>query len=299
MKIWTEKGGVIHIFLYPPTEHTNNLTECLKNVYFSEPGSPANENSLNKFDFLFLVRLRYADKLSSLAKLIVAQHGKLETTDLELIDSILKGKTNHRVLLILDGYDEYKPGTNKDIDRAIEHSIGNCFLILTSRPDPPSSKKHYLSNNIRKKMDGEVIIQGFDDENIKKCSVQYLGSKQKALKMVNQARKIGIYDLLKIPIILLMTCVIYFEHQSLPKTMTKIYKQIFEMIIDRTAIKTFQLGLCSDIKNCLEELLCALGELSWKALQNDVRQLLLNKVIQYKLLTVKCYLYLILGLKID
>ena len=254
---------------------------------------------MNKFDFLFLLRLRYADKQSSLAKLIVAQHGKLRPEDIAKVKAILEGKNNHRVLLILDGYDEYKPGSNVEIDRAIEHSIGNCFLILTSRPDPPSSKKHYLSNNIRKKMDGEVIIQGFDDENINKCCLQYLGSKQKASKMINQARKIGIYDLLKIPIILLMTCVIYFEHQSLPKTMTKIYKQIFEMIIDRTAVKTFQPGLCSDINDCLEELLCALGELSWKALQDDVRQLLLNKVIQHKLLTVKCYLYLILGLKID
>ena len=268
-------------------EHANNLTECLKNVYFSTLGCPANENSLNKFDFLFLVRLRYADKLLSLAKLIVAQHGKLRSEDTPKVEAILEGKTNHRVLLILDGYDEYKPGSNVEIDRAIEYSIGNCFLILTSRPDPPSSKKHYLSNNIRKKMDGEVIIQGFDDGNIKKCCAQYLGTEQKASKMINQARKIGIYDLLKIPIILLMTCAIYFEDQSLPKTMTKIYSQIFEMIIDRTAIKTFQLGLCSDIKDCLEELLCALGELSWKALQNDVQQLLLNKVIQYKLLTLE------------
>ena len=230
---------------------------------------------MNRFDFVFLIRLCYVDKLSSLAKLIVAQHGKLRPEDTNRIGDVLEGKTNHRVLLLLDGYDEYKPGTNAEVDRAIEYSIGNCFLILTSRPDRPSSKEQYLNNSIKSKMDGEVTIEGFNDENIRKCSVQYLESEEGATKMISQAKQIGIYELMKIPIVLLMLCVIYFEHRSLPKTMTRIYKKIFEMIIDRTAIKTFKPGLYADVKDVL---LCDLGELSWNALQKDVQQLLLKKV---------------------
>ena len=100
----------------------------------------ATSNILNRFDFLFLLRLRYANKTSTLAELIVSQHESLDKDDIKHIEAILKGKTNHRVLLIMDGYDEYKPGANKDIDKAIESSIGNCFLILTSRPDLPSKE---------------------------------------------------------------------------------------------------------------------------------------------------------------
>ena len=241
-------------------------------------GKTVSDNPVDRFDFVFLLRLRYVDKQSSLAKLIVAQHGKLKPDDIPKITAILEGKTTHRVLLLLDGYDEYKPGTNTDVDRAIEHSIGNCFLILTSRPDLPTSKGKYVSQEIRTKMDGEVIIEGFNEENITKCSVQYLENKDSAVKMISQAKEVGIYDLLKIPIVLLMICVIYHKHQSLPDTMTKIYIQIFEMIIDRTAIKTFTPGLYADVKDYLDDLLSALGELSWNALQNDVQQLLLNKV---------------------
>ena len=233
---------------------------------------------MNRFDFVFLIRLCYADKLSSLAKLIVAQHGKLRPEDTTRIEDIIEGKTNHRVLLLLDGYDEYKPGTNTEIDRAIKCSVGNCFLILTSRPELPSRKGHYVSQEIRSKMDGEVIIEGFNEENINKCSVQYLENEDCAVKMINQAKEVGIYDLLKIPIVLLMTCVIYVEHKSLPRTMTKIYNKIFEMMIDRTALKAFQPGLYADVKEYLDTLLCVLGELSWNALQNDVQQLLLRKV---------------------
>ena len=241
-------------------------------------GSSDSDSPVNRFDFVFLIRLCYADKLSSLAKLIVDQHGKLRPEDTANVAAILEGKTNHRVLLLLDGYDEYKPGTNAEIDRAIGYSIGNCFLVITSRPDLPSRKGHYVSQEIRNKMDGEVIIKGFNEENISKCSVQYLENESSAVEMIGQAKEVGIYDLLKIPIVLLMTCVIYSEHKSLPKTMTNIYGKIFEMVIDRTALKCFQPGLYTDVKEYLDVLLCALGELSWNALQNDVQQLLLRKV---------------------
>ena len=109
---------------------------------------------MNRFDFVFLIRLCYVDKESSLAKLIVAQRGKLKPRDIARIESILEGETSHKVLLLLDGYDEYKPGTNADVDRAIEHSVGNCFLIVTSRPDLPSNKEQYLSNNIKNSSGG-------------------------------------------------------------------------------------------------------------------------------------------------
>ena len=67
-----------------------------------------------------------------MVEIIRKQHDRLKRVVNEYIESILEGETNHKVLLMLDGYDEYKPGTNDDIDRAIESTIGNCFLILTS-----------------------------------------------------------------------------------------------------------------------------------------------------------------------
>ena len=90
-------------------------------------------NPVNIFDFVFLLRLRYANKTSSLAELIVAQHEKLAHGEIKYLEAILKGKTKHRVLLIMDGYDEYKPGVNKDIDRAIESLNWELF------PDPDIS----------------------------------------------------------------------------------------------------------------------------------------------------------------
>ena len=171
---------------------------------------------------------------------------------------------------MLDGYDEYTPGTNKDIDGVIESGIGNCFLILTSRPG------EYLSQRLRSRMDGEIVIEGFSEEKIRECSTEYLKSREDSVQMLMQARKSGIYVLLHIPIILVMTVVVFIQEKSLPKTKTGIYETIFRLAMDRTRLKTF--GCKSEAISKLQDLLYTLGEFSWNALQYHIQQLLLKKV---------------------
>ena len=73
-----------------------------------------------------------------------------------------------------------------------------------------------------------------------------------------------------------MICVIFDEKQSLPKTKTEIIRTIIQLMIDRSTLKHF--GCKSlDVKN-LDNLLEALGKISWQSLQNDVGQLLLKRV---------------------
>ena len=208
------------------------------------------------FDLVFLIRLRYVNTGSTLAKIIQKQHDELEDIPTEYIESIIKGKANtsFRVLLMLDGYDEYTPGTNRDVDRAIESVLGNCFLILTSRPGD------YLRKEIRNKMDGEIIIVGFSKEKIKECSTKYLRSAEKSQQMLKQAKEAGIHELLHIPIILIMTLVVFLEENSLPKSKTGLYKTIFRLIMDRTTLKTLS-STSANIPN-LEDLLYSLGKLS-------------------------------------
>ena len=223
------------------------------------------------FDFVFLLQLRYTNKVSTLPEIIIMQHGKLKYSDSSLLQSILEGKTKHRVLILMDGYDEYKRGNNKAVDEAIEFPASNSFLILTSRPG-------FVSKQVKDKMDGEVIIEGFSPENITECSSMYLGSRILSNMMVAQAENCGISDLLCIPIILLMVCVVFSEKESLPKTTTSLLTTIFEMIMDRSTLKKF--GLKSSEMKQLEDLLYILGELSWKTLQSDFQQLLLIKVTE-------------------
>ena len=215
------------------------------------------------------------DKTSSLAQIIKSQHN-LRKVKTEHIESILEGETNHKVLLLLDGYDEYRRGTNRQIDEAIESKIGNCFLILTSRPGNDSGDKMFVSKQVRNRMDGELVIEGFSPENIKKCSIQYLLSEDIFEMFLTQARQTELSALLHVPIILLMGCTVFISNMSLPHSKTKLYGDIFDLIMDRTTLKTFGCK-SSDIPN-IDQWLSILGKLSWKALQKDTGQLLLNKV---------------------
>ena len=209
------------------------------------------------------------NKTSSLAELVVAQHKRFKQRHTELVQSILKGDTNHNVMLLLDGYDEYKKGTNEAIDDAIESMVGNCFLILTSRPG-------YVSEEVKKEMDGEIIIEGFSEENISKYSTKYFGSKDKSEAMLKQAVQSGIRDLLHVPIILLLVCFLYEKDSTLPATQTKLFQAVFTMVVSRLVNKKPDGKFAK--KEYMDNLFLTLGRVSWEALQCTTGQLLLRKV---------------------
>ena len=173
------------------------------------------------------------------------------------------------MMLLLDGYDEYKKGTNEAIDDAIESTVGNCFLVLSSRPG-------YVSEEVRKKMDGEIIIEGFSKENISTYSTKYFESEDKSETMLKQAVQSGIRDLLHVPIILLLVCFLFEQDSSLPATQTKLFQAIFTMVVGRLVNRNPD-GKFAD-QEYVDNLFLTLGRVSWEALQRTTKQLLLRKV---------------------
>ena len=246
------------------------------------------EEGMDNFDFIWSIRLKNVSKSSSLAKIIKQQHEQLKDVPTAKIKSILQGKTEKetKVALLFDGYDEYQPGSNKEIDKVLESGVGNCFLVLTSRPG-------YVGDEIRGKLDYQVNIEGLSVENIKKCSQLYMDCKEKSADMLKQAKLVGIYKpsgslfhriflsssmidhaLLRIPIMLLMTCFIYEEKHSLPKSRTDILKTLYTLLGQRSEIKTF--GRTTEEKEAFKNTLSKLGKLAWDALKRD--ELMLKKV---------------------
>ena len=155
-----------------------------------------------------------------------------------------------------------------------------------------------VGDDIKKIMDYEVNIEGLSVENIKKCSQLYIGCKEKSADMLKQAKSVGIYKptggllhriffsssmidhaLLRILIILLMTCFIYEENQSLPKTRTGVLKTLYTLLGYRSRMKLS--GRTTDEMDAHENTLSKLGELAWDALKKD--ELILKKVRALKL----------------
>ena len=228
--------------------------------------------SLNQFDFVFFIELRYVDDNSSLENIIIKQHGFSEkTADVKELRSILDGESGCKVLLLLDGYDEYAEGTNDDIDSAVENTLGDCFLLLTCRDNDD-----YIRPKIRNMFDGEIELRGFGWESKNKYVKNFFDNETVALDVFNQLHASGIHDLLNRPMILLMACVLLYERKQLPKSQTEIMSQIVEMCMDRSCLKHFG-KKAKDIVG-LELILHRLGEVAWRALRRKRRQLLIHKV---------------------
>ncbi len=234
---------------------------------------------MDKFTLVFLISLRHVDGNQPLQDIILHQHGRLKTEGVtpSEIRSIIKGETGHSILLLIDGYDEYTPGTNEQIDEILLHGKENCFIILTSRPGD------YLKP-LRESMDEEVTISGFSYRNILKCAQQYLGSGQSCDEFLPQAVQAGIHSrrnigLLHIPIILLMGCTVFSENKCLPSRKTGLFQQVILMCISRTTVKTMgkSPGEVEDLHNPMVKL----GQLAWAALNRESKQLLIFKMSPY------------------
>ena len=175
-------------------------------------------------------------------------------------------------------------------------------MILTSRPEHDSKEKKtpYVSRSVRNAMDGEVRIQGFSEDSIRKCGAKFLEIENRCKEMLHQAKRSGMDKLLSVPIILLMTCVLYKENEALPKSRTNIFRTILELVIDRSSLKQFgykascsenfdsmletlgmlawEFGYKASCSENFDSMLETLGMLAWETLQKDGRQLLIDKV---------------------
>ena len=224
-----------------------------------------------RFSFVFHISLKCVNENTSLEDIIISQHKGLHANGVRAheIKAILEGKSP--VLLLMDGYDEYTKGSNINIDKAIEKdTLWNCWIILTSRV----IKELEI---VKSFMDAEAAIHGFSEEKIKEYAAKFLESKEDSEELVEQAQESRISDILSIPIILQMLCVLFTNVDSLPETRTAIIWAVVKRCINCAFLRLN--GLKPHLTDSqIHEILVKLGSLAWKSLQGNVKQLLLNKV---------------------
>ena len=229
------------------------------------------EVKIKSFDLIFLVRLRNVTNNDPLETIIAEQHELFEEQENQL-KSILDGTIKYKVLLCLDGYDEYTPGTNDAIDRVISSPSENFAVLLSSRPG------QYVSRRVTDQINYQVQLKGFKDDEIKKCTKDYLGKAEQTQEFINNLTDTGLKDLSKIPAFLLMLLQLHGKLESLPKKKTEVVWNIIKMCIDRSVRRYFGKAV-EEIEGLdLDGMLYALGELSWNALQEYTTNLVVKKV---------------------
>ena len=225
---------------------------------------------LERFEFTFLIQLKDVNSDISLEEVIIRQH------NLDVKPSAIKFiLQNTNSLIVLDGYDEYTKSTNHHIDEIVSGERESGFVLITTR------SRDYMTKQDHDQMDGEVQFRGLSDESVIKYAQRYLDSKEKLNILIVKANEAEIHELLRIPIVLLLVCVVFLEEESLPKTKTDIVWKIIKMFRKRAAAKGHQID---------DKVLFFLAELSWLALQKETQQLLINQVgLKIKYLMVKLF----------
>ena len=224
------------------------------------------------FEFVFLIQLKDIDGNDPLEKIIIQQHGLEEANVTTKEIRYILDRAEKKPLLIFDGYDEYRQETNSAIDEKITRKKGNPFVLVTSRPD-------HVNKKFKHKME-EIQLRGLDDAEVKKCTERYLdrdqGSKM-SKKFQNRAAEHGISNLLKVPILLLMLCVLFVEKEtSLPSSKAEIIKELINIYIMRAEERGEEFG------EDKEQMLKKLGELSYNASQRKTKQMYIDKVYTFQ-----------------
>ena len=247
---------------------------------------------LTKFHFVFHISLKHVKDNTPIEHIIVAQHRGLKANRVKPaeIRSILEGDAGCKVLLLIDGHDEYKVGRNSDIDQTIEkENLWNCWMILTSREtDDIKVLKEY--------MDAEVEIHGFDAAGIKQYMAQCVGSAEGTEELLKQAVRSGLceehdyvnlaqeglhgthikdYGILTIPILVNMIVVLFLSNLTLPDTKGGIMEAIMDRCIDREAIRAKGQKAMDEVKQTLIKL----GKLAWQGLNEARKKLIFGKVM--------------------
>ena len=220
---------------------------------------------LKQFDFVFHVSLKDVHKNDSIESIIITQHKGLSGNNVQPheIKRIMEDTTK-QVVLLLDGHDEYKRGINVNIDRAITKDLlRNCCIVLTSRESKELS-------DVRECMDVEAEIKGFDEQGREEYITKYLGSTEKTSELLTSLKHTlqvdcRVHEILRIPFLLHMICVLFNRSASLPKTKTGVLDAIVDRCINWDAIRKCGKKKLEDMKDALIKL----GKLAMEGLQRD------------------------------
>lgn len=219
---------------------------------------------LRKFDVLLMIPLRNVSDSSTFRDILI--EAKLfSTEDQRFIDGLNRYILDHqdRVLLVLDGFDEYSAsGTPPVVHRIwMGDELRGCFVILTTRPIKEDDTKRFSH--------AQFQIKGFDWARIKEFAIKILEDEQQVEMFLNYIKEHTMKEIAEIPLLLLMLCLVWKEkdREALPEAKVHLYMDFIQTLFNHMAAKGNEGSFESldDYKGDLEQV----GELAFKALLSN------------------------------
>ena len=217
---------------------------------------------LKNFELVVAVNLKEVSKRQSLKDVIsfsnvFAKEDKYMTEG--LVDYIANNQ--EKVLLIFDGYDEYRCGCNSEIYEIFNgKSLRNCRVLITTR----ISK----ADELRGGEDLQAEITGFSQVDRNDFMRRFLSDEEVSnLRKHLYERKLN--ELAKVPLLLLFLCTLWKKGQSkhFPKTKTKLYLDIIEFVLNHSHSKQSSPRYVEVAS--FKDILSEMGKVALQGLLND------------------------------
>ena len=222
---------------------------------------------LKNFELVVAVNLKEVSKCQSLKEVIrlsnvFAKEDKYMTEG--LVDYI--SKNQEKVLLIFDGYDEYRIGRNSEIYEIFSgNSLRSCCVLITTR----ISRADELRGGAARRKDALYAeITGFSEVDRKDFMRRFLDSEEVS-NLQDHLKRRKLDELAKVPLLLLFFCTLWKRGQSkhFPKTKTSLYMAIVQFILDHSQSEQ-SLPQYDEVAS-FKEILCEIGKVALQGLLKD------------------------------
>ena len=239
-------------------------TFCKKAAY---DWSKALREILMNFCILLLIKLRDVCDVENIRDVLRAS--KLLASDGPIsVDSLYDYIINNqdKVLLILDGYDEYSCAKEHSPILAIWNGeqLRDCHVIVTTR--------QLKCDELRGPSHVQLEIQGFKSwERKRTYARKFLASEKDRDEFMLYLEEKDLGDMTEIPLLLLMLCILWKEkhHEGLPKLRAHIFTQFIQTMLDHKGEIQQPMPFQKVTSTEAREDLSNLGKVAFEALLQD------------------------------
>ena len=239
-------------------------TFCKKAAY---DWSKALKEVLMNFYIFLLIKLRDVCDSEDIrdvlrASKLLASDGPISVDS--LYDYIIKNQD--KVLLILDGYDEYSCA--KEHSPILEiwkgEQLRDCHVIVTTR--------QLKCDQLRGPSHVQLEIHGFKSgEQIETFARKFLAGEDDLDEFMSYLKEKYLLDMAEVPLLLLMLCLLWKEkhHEGLPKSRADIFTQFIQTMLDHKGGSHQSMPFQKVTSTEAREDLSNLGKVAFEALLQD------------------------------
>ena len=192
------------------------------------------KDALRKFDLVVSINLKEVSKCRTF-KEVLSQSRVFPDDETSSIDDLLSyiGENQDKVLLVFDGYDEYRTGSEAEkygsrINSPIfEIFHGNVLRDCTVLVNTRSSR----ADELQEFADIHLEITGFNWCDQKDFMIKFLGSQTEVDGLLELLLKSKLVDLARVPLLNLFFCLLWKEEKEKLKDGFKSKTELFQAIV--------------------------------------------------------------------